>query len=167
MRCSMAEAIAAWVREDVAAAVQDLGARLASIDNYASYDCRGRNNIAGAKLSEHGKANALDIRSVKLADGKVHQARPTRTSPTRVPRGDPAAAPARASARCSARARTAITRITSTWTCRSAGPAASACANGTCAIRERRAPKPPTRKVPLPPRGPKIEPASAQSRPKL
>ena len=40
-------------------------------DNYASYDCRGRNRVAGARLSEHGKANALDMRSVKLADGKV------------------------------------------------------------------------------------------------
>jgi hypothetical protein len=70
MRCAMAEAVVAWVREDVAAAMQGLSARLAGIDNYASYDCRGRNNIAGAKLSEHGKANALDIRSLKLADGK-------------------------------------------------------------------------------------------------
>jgi hypothetical protein len=70
MRCAMAEAVVTWVREDIAAVVQGLGARLASIDNYASFDCRGRNNIAGAKLSEHGKANALDIRSLKLADGK-------------------------------------------------------------------------------------------------
>jgi hypothetical protein len=69
--CGMAEAIARWVREDVAAAVQGLGAPLRSIDNYASFDCRGRNNIVGAKLSEHGHANALDIRSLKLADGKV------------------------------------------------------------------------------------------------
>ena len=67
----MAEAVARWVREDVAAAVQGLGAPLRSIDNYASFDCRGRNNIVGARLSEHGRANALDIRSLKLADGKV------------------------------------------------------------------------------------------------
>ena len=46
-------------------------APLKAIDNYASYDCRGRNRVVGAKLSEHGKANALDIRSLKLADGKV------------------------------------------------------------------------------------------------
>jgi len=69
--CGMAEAIARWVREDVAAATQGLGAPLRSIDNYASFDCRGRNNIVGAKLSEHGHANALDIRSLKLADGRV------------------------------------------------------------------------------------------------
>jgi hypothetical protein len=71
LRCSMAEAIAHWVREDVVPAVQSFGAPLRSVDNYASYDCRGRNNIAGAPLSEHGRANALDIRSVRLANGKV------------------------------------------------------------------------------------------------
>jgi hypothetical protein len=71
LRCEMAETIVRWVREDVAAAVQGLGAPLRSIDNYASYHCRGRNNIVGAPLSEHGKANALDIRSLRLANGKV------------------------------------------------------------------------------------------------
>jgi len=71
MRCTFAEAIVQWVRADVAPTVRPLGARLKSLDNYAAYDCRGRNNIVGAKLSEHGKANALDVRSVKLADGTV------------------------------------------------------------------------------------------------
>ncbi len=71
LRCNMAEAIVRWVREDVVAAVQGLGAPLRSIDNYASYHCRGRNNIVGAPLSEHGRANALDIRSLRLTNGKV------------------------------------------------------------------------------------------------
>jgi hypothetical protein len=71
LRCTLAEAIVQWVREDVAPAARSLEAALKSIDNYASYDCRGRNRIAGAKLSEHGKANALDIRSLKLASGTV------------------------------------------------------------------------------------------------
>jgi hypothetical protein len=71
MRCEFAEAIVRWVREDVAPAVRTLDATLKSIDNYASFDCRGRNRILGAKLSEHGKANALDVRSVKLASGVV------------------------------------------------------------------------------------------------
>jgi hypothetical protein len=35
LRCSMAEAIAHWVREDVTAAAEELGAPLRSIDNYA------------------------------------------------------------------------------------------------------------------------------------
>jgi hypothetical protein len=59
------------VREDVAPAVRAVGGPLKSLDNYAAYDCRGRNRVAGAKLSEHGKANALDIRSVKLANGTL------------------------------------------------------------------------------------------------
>jgi hypothetical protein len=73
LRCEMAEAIVHWVREDIAPLA--LGSPLKAIQNYASYDCRGRNNIAGAPVSEHGKGNALDIRSVRLADG-------TRIEPT-------------------------------------------------------------------------------------
>ena len=71
VRCTFAEAIVQWVREDVAPAVRAVGGPLKSLDNYAAYDCRGRNRVAGAKLSEHGKANALDIRSVKLANGTL------------------------------------------------------------------------------------------------
>jgi hypothetical protein len=71
LRCEMAESVARWVRDDVAAAVHGLGAPLASIDNYASYNCRGRNNIVGAQLSEHGKANALDIHSLRLVNGTI------------------------------------------------------------------------------------------------
>jgi hypothetical protein len=71
LRCSFAETVVHWVREDVAPAVRSLGGALKGIDNYAAYDCRGRNRIIGARLSEHGRANALDIRSLKLANGKV------------------------------------------------------------------------------------------------
>ena len=71
LRCSFAEAIVHWVRQDVVPAVRSLGGALRSIDNFAAYDCRGRNRIIGARLSEHGKANALDIRSFKLANGTV------------------------------------------------------------------------------------------------
>ena len=39
--------------------------------NAGSYSCRGRNNQAGAKLSEHSFGNALDIMSFTLADGHV------------------------------------------------------------------------------------------------
>jgi hypothetical protein len=71
LRCSFAEAIVRWVREDVVRRVRSLDAALKGIDNYASYDCRGRNRILGAKLSEHGKGNALDVRSLTLANGRV------------------------------------------------------------------------------------------------
>jgi hypothetical protein len=71
LRCTMAEAIVSWVREEAAPRALDLGSPLASLANLASYDCRGRNGIAGAKISEHGKGNALDIHSLKLFDGQV------------------------------------------------------------------------------------------------
>ncbi|HEY2136943.1 MAG TPA: extensin family protein [Xanthobacteraceae bacterium] len=71
LRCSMAEAVADWVRADIGPLAGGLGAPLAEIENYDSYDCRGMNRVVGAKLSEHGKANALDIRSVKLTNGKA------------------------------------------------------------------------------------------------
>jgi len=68
LRCEMAEAIAAWLRDEVAPTFADNA--LASVENYDSYECRGRNRIVGAKTSEHGKGNALDIRAFRLADGK-------------------------------------------------------------------------------------------------
>ena len=68
MRCSMAEAMANWVRDDVARVLKGLGSPLAGIENYTSYECRSRNGIPGAKLSEHGRANALDIRAFVLGD---------------------------------------------------------------------------------------------------
>lgn len=71
MRCSFAEAVIHWVRDDAAPAVATLGAPLRAIANYASYECRSRNRIIGATLSEHGRANALDIRALVLANGEV------------------------------------------------------------------------------------------------
>lgn len=70
LRCTMASAIADWVRTDMAAIADKLGSPLSEVDNFDSFECRGRNRIKGALLSEHGKANALDVRGVKLASGK-------------------------------------------------------------------------------------------------
>lgn len=70
LRCAMAEALAHWVREDVTDALSGIGTTIRSLDNYASFDCRGRNRRAGAKISEHGLANAIDIRGFALANGK-------------------------------------------------------------------------------------------------
>jgi hypothetical protein len=67
--CRMAEQVAEFVRADVGPAAAELGAPLAAVTDLASYECRPRNNIAGAKLSEHGKGNAIDIGAVKLRNG--------------------------------------------------------------------------------------------------
>ncbi len=71
LRCTMAEQVAAWVREDIVPAVLKLGSPLRGLDNYDSYECRGRNRVRGATLSEHGRANALDVRGFKLANGET------------------------------------------------------------------------------------------------
>ena len=70
LRCTMATAIADWVRTDIAPLTQKLGSEITGLDNFDSYECRGFNRIPGAHLSEHGRANALDVRGFKLADGR-------------------------------------------------------------------------------------------------
>jgi hypothetical protein len=70
LRCAMASAIADWVRTDVAQLAVSLGSIVTDLDNFDSFECRGRNRVVGAALSEHGRANALDVRSFKLANGR-------------------------------------------------------------------------------------------------
>ena len=71
LRCAMADAVAQWIIEDVAPAVGALDTSLRSIEDLDSFDCRPRNGITGAQISEHGRANALDVRSFTLENGKV------------------------------------------------------------------------------------------------
>ncbi|MCP1837946.1 hypothetical protein ACVIHI_000681 [Bradyrhizobium sp. USDA 4524] len=70
LRCKMAAAVADWVRTDIAPLAQNLGGGISNLDNFDSFECRGRNRVAGAQLSEHGRANALDVRALGLANGK-------------------------------------------------------------------------------------------------
>jgi len=70
LRCAMASEIADWIRTDIAPLAAKLGTVVSDLDNFDSYECRGRNRVLGAPLSEHGLANALDVRSVRLADGR-------------------------------------------------------------------------------------------------
>ena len=70
LRCTMAEELSHWVREDVEPTAVKLGSPLRVLDNFDSYECRGRNRVRGATLSEHGRANAIDVRLFKLADGR-------------------------------------------------------------------------------------------------
>ena len=69
LRCAMAESFAAWVRDEASDHVTALG-ELRSVDSFGSYECRGRNSVADAKLSEHGKGNAIDIRALVLTSGR-------------------------------------------------------------------------------------------------
>lgn len=71
LRCKMASAIADWIRSDMAPLAEGLGSRVSELDNLDSFECRGRNRVAGSKLSEHGRANALDVGALKLANGRT------------------------------------------------------------------------------------------------
>ncbi len=70
LRCKMATAVADWIRSDMVPIAAKLGSTVSDLDNFDSFECRGRNRVAGAQLSEHGRANALDVRAIKLANGK-------------------------------------------------------------------------------------------------
>jgi hypothetical protein len=71
LRCPMAEAVAQWIANDVAPTIAASGTSLRRIEQLDSFDCRPRNGVTGALVSEHGHANALDVRALKLANGEV------------------------------------------------------------------------------------------------
>lgn len=67
----MIPAVDQWMSEVVQpGARRHFGLPVVEIKVAASYACRPRNGIYGAKLSEHGHANALDVSAFKLADGR-------------------------------------------------------------------------------------------------
>jgi hypothetical protein len=69
--CPMAAALHLWMREHVQSAARlYLNADVATIETYGTYACRTRNNKAGARLSEHATANAIDISAFLLNNGK-------------------------------------------------------------------------------------------------
>lgn len=68
LRCEMAGAVARWLRESVDPLVATLGSPLDKVKVAASQQCRSRNRVAGAKISEHGRGNALDTAGYVLED---------------------------------------------------------------------------------------------------
>ncbi len=71
MTCPLARQFARWSREAVQpAADQWLRARIVRIETFGTYSCRSVNSQPGARLSEHGFANAVDVSAFVLADGR-------------------------------------------------------------------------------------------------
>lgn len=66
--CSIAKSLNAWV-DEVAQPAFD--GKLSELRVAAHYICRGRNNVKGAKISEHGKGRAIDISAFVLTNGKI------------------------------------------------------------------------------------------------
>ncbi len=70
--CELAEALAAWIETDLQPlAKKHLGAEIIKIESMSSYSCRNAYGRTKNKLSEHGVANALDIRGFTTAAGKT------------------------------------------------------------------------------------------------
>ncbi len=70
IRCTLAEALGDWVRDDIAPLAKKAGAGLSKLVGSEGYECRPRNRVEGAKLSEHGKGNAYDLLGVALNNGQ-------------------------------------------------------------------------------------------------
>ena len=69
LNCRTTEALALWVKNAmVPAARATLNAVPKEIVHGSTFVCRPRNNEAGAKLSEHAQANAVDISAIGFAD---------------------------------------------------------------------------------------------------
>lgn len=68
LRCAMAEQLASWVRDEAAPRVASAGVALRTVETYDDFECRGRNRVVGAKLSEHGNGNAVDVRGFTLVN---------------------------------------------------------------------------------------------------
>ena len=72
LQCGMLAPVDQWIAEYVEpAARRHFGSPVIELRVAASYACRPRNSIWGARLSEHGRANALDVSNFQLADGRT------------------------------------------------------------------------------------------------
>ncbi|HEU0097927.1 MAG TPA: extensin family protein [Allosphingosinicella sp.] len=71
MTCSLARQFARWAREAMQPAAKAwLGSPVVRVESFGTYSCRPVNSRPGARLSEHGRANAVDIGAFLLADGR-------------------------------------------------------------------------------------------------
>jgi hypothetical protein len=71
MNCGVVGTSTQWMNDVVQpAAQQAFGEEVVGIDVPSAFACRPRNNARGAKLSEHGMGNAIDISVFHLASGR-------------------------------------------------------------------------------------------------
>lgn len=72
MTCELAVALHTWLEKDIQPLSKSyLGAEVIRIETMSDYSCRKAYGRVGSKLSEHGKANALDIRGFVTAKGQT------------------------------------------------------------------------------------------------
>ncbi len=72
MTCDMVAALHKWVTDDIQPlARKHLGSAVIGMETMSSYSCRNAYGRKRGQLSEHGKANAVDIRGFATADAKA------------------------------------------------------------------------------------------------
>ena len=61
-----------WLQKDLQPLAQKyLGEKITTLENMSSYSCRNAYARTSTRLSEHGRANALDIRGFKTGKGNA------------------------------------------------------------------------------------------------
>lgn len=74
LNCPMVAKLHAWIEKTLQPAAREtFGAGVVRLNSTSGYVCRGRNGdiMASGKLSEHAVANAIDIQSFTLTDGRI------------------------------------------------------------------------------------------------
>jgi hypothetical protein len=66
--CTAARALNTWVQKGLRPALR--GNEVVQLQIAGHYSCRTRNNVRGAKISEHGRGKAIDISGIVFANGK-------------------------------------------------------------------------------------------------
>lgn len=67
--CTTAEALKTWINKGLQPAFAPR--QVVELRIFGSYTCRSRNNVKGAKISEHGKGKAIDIGAFVLDNGQL------------------------------------------------------------------------------------------------
>lgn len=71
LSCPMVSSVDDWLAGEVqAAAMTWFGQPVIELVTFGSFACRPMNHRAGARLSEHSFANAIDVKAFRLADGR-------------------------------------------------------------------------------------------------
>ena len=70
MKCTLAVALNAWLKDTVQPAASVLGSSVVKLRNASAYKCRNRYGGANTPISEHALANALDISEFVFASGQ-------------------------------------------------------------------------------------------------
>ena len=69
--CETITAFQRWLERGIVPAVGSRGGGIRRVEIAGSYSCRPRNNVRGAKISEHGRGRAVDFAGVTLKSGEV------------------------------------------------------------------------------------------------